>query len=133
MKNKIFLLIFIVALAFVSCESNYLDKMEETEGYSFEDVFLDSVNFKSFCDYMVTTPTIRRFQAGATPLGDYDDISDNSISGADFTGVPSVQAAKGDYYPLRTNGDAMMSNNGTWSRIWSIVRRANICIENMHL
>lgn len=133
MKLNIFILVLIVVPFTFSCQSNYLDRMEETEGYSFEDVFMDSVNFKSFCDYLVTTPIINRFRDGVSPHGDFDDVSDNSISGPNFTGVASLQAAQGDYYPMRTNGDATMSNNATWARTWSLVRVANISIENMHL
>lgn len=131
MKIYIIPLIIILAAFFMSCESDYLDKMEETEGYDFEKVFGDSINFKNFNDKLIVSPLLKRHRNDARPLGDFDDVSDNSVSGADWTGVPSVQAGAGDFYPLRTNGDAVMCNNGTWATIWNQIRVANICIRNI--
>lgn len=131
MKNYIILFLAILVVALASCESDYLDKMEEAEGLSFEDVFMDSVNYKSFADQLVDLPTMKRFADGTSPLGDFDDVSDNSISGADWTGVPSVQAAQGDFYAMRGNGNATMCNGATWTRVWRQVRIANISLENI--
>jgi starch-binding outer membrane protein, SusD/RagB family len=121
------------ALFFTSCESDYLDKIEESEGYSEEDVFTDSLRFRDFCDDLVMVPTIRRFRDGNSPGGDFDDISDNSISGMIAPGNPSVQASIGDFYSMRTNGTATQANNGTWTRMWSNVRKANVCIEKIDM
>lgn len=133
MKQFKFLLILVVGVLTISCESHYLDKMEESEGYDFEDVFMDSLNFKNFNDKLVVTPMIKRHHDGVNPLGDFDDISDNSFSTPEWTGVPCLQAATGDFYSMSTNGAATMCNNDTWSRIWSQIRVANMCIRNIDL
>lgn len=130
-RNIIFILIF--SLGYISCESTYLDKVEESEGYSEEDVFGDSINFRNFCDDLVMTPTIKRFRDGEAPQGDFDDISDNSISGMTAPGTPSVQASIGDFYSMRTNGNATQCNNGTWDRMWASIRKANVCIQNIDM
>lgn len=131
MKRYILLFIVSFILAFTACESDYLDKMEEAEGLSFEDVFMDSINYKSFCDQLITLPTMRRFADQTKPLGDFDDVSDNSVSGPEWSGVPGLQASQGDFYALRGNTNATMCNGETWSKIWSQVRIANISIENI--
>jgi starch-binding outer membrane protein, SusD/RagB family len=134
---KIFKYIWLLAVIggtlMPACESTYLDKMEETDGFTSESVFGDSINFRDFVDNLILLPTVRRFVAGNSPLGDFDDITDNSISGPTFSGVPSVQAAAGDYYTLRTNGDALMSNNATWDRLWSKVRIANMGLNHIDM
>jgi hypothetical protein len=69
---------------------------------------------------------------GAKPIGSHDcGISDNSISCATFTGVPSVQAVMGNFYSLRTNDNAVWSNNATWAQIWKHIRVANTGIRNI--
>ncbi len=136
MKREIIIItLFAMMLApfFTSCESHYLDKVEESEGYSEKDVFTDSLKFRDFCDDLVMVPTIQRFRDGASPQGDFDDISDNSISGMTSPGTPSVQASIGDFYSMRTNGDATQANNSTWDRMWSNVRKANVCIEKIDM
>lgn len=131
MKKYIIPFVIVLGVFFTSCESDYLDKMAESDGYDFEDVFLDSVNFKNFNDKLIVTPMLKRHTNDTRPLGDFDDVSDNSVSGADWTGVPSLQAAAGDFYPMRTNDVAVMCNNTTWARIWNQIRVANICIQNI--
>jgi len=122
----------LLLLAFIiSCESDYLDKMPEADGYDFDKVFRDSLNYRAFCEYLVINPFFLHLQNGVKPYGSYDDISDNSISTALFTGVPSVQCQIGNYYSMRTNGDAPMSNNTTWAEIWKHVRIANTGICNI--
>ena len=118
---------------FTSCESHYLDQVEESEGYSEEDVFLDSLKFRDFCDDLVMVPTIPRFRDGTNPGGDFDDISDNSMAGMTSTGNPSVLASNGDFYSLRSSSEATQSNNGTWERMWSSIRKANVCIEKIDM
>lgn len=130
---KIYILPFIILLGlfFSSCESDYLDKMAESDGYDDADIFQDSINFKNFNDKLIVTPLLKRHRNDTRPLGDFDDVSDNSISGADWTGVPSVLAGNGDFYSLRSADPAVMCNNSTWSRIWSQVRVANVCLQNI--
>lgn len=130
---KIYIVPFIIVFAtlFSSCNSTYLDKMQESEGYDFESIFQDSVNFKNFNDKLIVTPLLKRHRDQSNPLGDFDDVSDNSISGADWSGVPSLQASTGDFYSLRTSDVATMCNNGRWSTIWNQIRVANMCIRNI--
>ncbi|UCS94034.1 RagB/SusD family nutrient uptake outer membrane protein [Echinicola marina] len=129
MKN---ILIFgILILSLISCESDFLDKQPESDGYTFESVFGDSVNYRSFVEDLVARPALKRHTANNSPQGDFDDISDNSISGATFTGVPSVQAAVGDFYALRTNGEATQAKNGTFENLWSKIRKANVGLSNI--
>lgn len=124
--------IYILCLTFIfaSC-GNYLDKMPEADGYDFDKVFKDSVNYRNFCEYLVINPFFLYHENGVKPYGSYDCLTDNSISTALFSGVPSVQAQLGNYYALRTNGDAPMSNNGTWEQIWKHLRVANTGIRNI--
>lgn len=126
------LLLSIVALSSTSC-ADYLDKMPEAEGYTFDKVFRDSVNYRNYCEYLVINPFFLYLENGLKPLGSYDCITDNSISTALYSGVPSVQAQLGNYYSMRTNGDAPMSNNGTWDQIWKHLRVANTGIRNINL
>jgi len=114
MKNRNYLAAIAVLISLtVACNSTYLDKMEEAEGYTFETVFLDSTNYRDFVNYLVVNPAFLPLQNGTKPYGNLDDISDNSVSGATFTGTPSVQAQRGDFYTMRGNSDAVQCNNDT--------------------
>jgi hypothetical protein len=128
-KHKIW--IAVLALLIVSCNSTYLDKMEEAEGYTFETVFMDSTNYRDFVNYLLVNPAFLPLQNGVKPLGNLDDISDNSISTATYGGVPSVQAQHGDFYMMRGNADAVQCNNDTWAQIWKNIRIANTGIRNI--
>ncbi|MDR3061373.1 MAG: RagB/SusD family nutrient uptake outer membrane protein, partial [Dysgonamonadaceae bacterium] len=121
----------IIILSATSCNSDYLDKMPQAEGYDFEAIFSDSINYRNFCEYLVINPFFLHLQNGVKPYGSYDDISDNSISTALFSGVPSVQCQIGNFYAMRTNGDAPMANNSTWDEIWKHVRIANHGLRNI--
>ena len=132
MKNRKYLAAIAVFMALsVACNSNYLDKMPEAEGYTFETVFKDSTNYRDFVNYLIVNPAFLPLQNGTKPFGNLDDISDNSISGPTFTTTPSVQAARGDFYIMRTNTDAVQSNNDTWAQIWKNIRVANTGIRNI--
>jgi hypothetical protein len=131
MKIYIIPFVVILGLLFASCESDYLDKMAESDGYDDPAVFQDSVNFKNFNDKLIVTPLLKRHRNDVRPEGDFDDVSDNSISGPDWTGNPSVLASTGNFYQLRNADQAVMANTATWARIWSLVRVANVCIENI--
>lgn len=128
---KKILLYSIFILGIVSCD--YLDQEPEAAGYTLEKVFGDSINYRSFVENLVARVNIRRMTDGNRPNGEFDDISDNSIAGATFTGVPSVQAAVGDFYALRNNGEATQCNNATYERIWSKVRIANVGLQNIDM
>jgi hypothetical protein len=132
MKREILIIALFAMMVvpfFTSCESTYLDKVEESEGYSEADVFTDSLNFRNFYDDLVMVPTIRRFRDGNNPGGDFDDISDNSMSGMTAPGNPSVLASIGDFYSIRNSGDCTQGNIGTWDQLWKSVRKANVCIQ----
>lgn len=60
MKNNVLLIFLLVSL--VSCNSNYLDKMEEANGYDFDKVFKDSTNYLNFCEYLVAVPFFLHLQ-----------------------------------------------------------------------
>ena len=128
-KNKLW--IAAVALLFAACNSDYLDRIPEAEGLDFETVFMDSTNYRDFVNYLIVNPHFLHLQNGVRPLGNWDDISDNSISTAIFAGVPSVQAAMGDFYRMRGNADAVQASNETWDQIWKNIRIANTGIQNI--
>jgi hypothetical protein len=131
MKGQYMAVLAVLMLIIAACESDYLDKMPEADGYDFDMVFKDSTNYLNYCEYLVVNPFFLHLQNGVKPFGSWDDITDNSISTATFPGVPSVQAQQGNYYSLRTNGDAPMANNTTWSQIWKHIRVANTGIRNI--
>ena len=64
--NKI---IVIAAASFIAAGCNYLDKRENTDGLSKEDVFGDAYNYERYVDWMVQNPLIRYQQDGAHPHG----------------------------------------------------------------
>lgn len=127
-KYLIMILIVVGALGLKSCD--YLDKAPEASGLTFETVFGDSLNYSRYCEYLVMNPFYLPVENGVNPIGSHDcGISDNSISCATFTGVPSVQAVMGDFYSMRTNGAAVWCNNTTWAEIWKHIRIANTGIR----
>jgi hypothetical protein len=115
----------------ISCESNYLDKLPETDGFTDETVFGDSINYRSFVDNLILIPTIKRFDNSYSPLGDFDDITDNSIAGS-TANSPTTLAASGDYYALRGNYSSG-SEDGLWDRLWSKIRIANVGLKNIDM
>ncbi|MDR3250243.1 MAG: RagB/SusD family nutrient uptake outer membrane protein [Tannerella sp.] len=123
--------ILLSMLLFASCDSGYLDKMPEADGYDFDKVFKDSTNYRNYCEYLVINPFFLYLQNGVKPLGSWDDITDNSMSTPTYSGVPSVQCQIGNYYAMRSNGDAPMANNTTWEQIWKHIRVANTGIRNI--
>ncbi|MDR2146020.1 MAG: RagB/SusD family nutrient uptake outer membrane protein [Tannerella sp.] len=134
MKRKNIYRIATLVAVFVSlsaCSSDYLDKMQESEGYDFDKVFKDSTNYYNYCNYLVVNPFMLHLQNGVKPLGNWDDMSDNSISTPLFTTVPSQQAQRGDFYALRTNGDADNCNNRCWEQLWKNIRITNTGIRNI--
>lgn len=129
-KYLIMILIVIGALGLKSCD--YLDKAPEASGLTFETVFGDSLYYSRYCEYLVMVPFYLPMENGVKPIGSHDcGISDNSMSCATFTSVPSVQACMGDFYSMRTNSNAIWCNNDTWEEIWKHVRIANTGIRNI--
>lgn len=132
MKNRIYKMLMVAwTILIAACNSDYLDKMPEAEGLDFDTVFKDSTNYRDFVNYLVVNPLFLHLQNGVKPLGNWDDISDNSLSTATFAGVPSVQAAMGDFYRMRSNGDACQTNNDTWGQLWKNIRIANTGLQNI--
>jgi hypothetical protein len=107
--------------------------MEETEGFTNETVFGDSINYRDFVDYLISVPNIRRHRNLARPQGDFDDVTDNSISGATFGGAASVQAAAGDYFSMVTSQTAPMANEQTWEVLWKKIRVANMGLKHIDM
>jgi hypothetical protein len=132
MNSKVYIAALIVlSVLTAACNSDYLDKMPEAEGYDFDKVFKDSTNYFNYCNYMVVNPFVLHLQNGTVPHGSWDDISDNAISTATWGEIPSVQAAQGAFYNMRTNSNAAHCANATWERIWKIIRIANTGIRNI--
>lgn len=124
------MLLLVVGSLLISCESTYLDKMPETDGFTDETVFTDSINYRSFVDNLILIPTIKRKDDGYNPLGDFDDLSDNSTAGS-LQG-PGFYAESGDYYALLGNYSSG-SDEGLWKRLWTIIRIANVGLKNIDL
>ncbi len=132
MKNIYTYIMLSLAVLMLNTSCNdYLDKMPEAEGYTFDKVFKDSVNYKNYCEYLVINPFFLYLENGAKPLGSFDCVTDNSIATALYSGVPSIQAQVGNYYAMRSNTDAVMCNNTTWEQIWKHLRIANSGIRNI--
>ncbi|MGM9789545.1 MAG: RagB/SusD family nutrient uptake outer membrane protein [Candidatus Cryptobacteroides sp.] len=126
MSRKYTLAIAAVLVSAVSCD--YLDKRENTDGLSLEQVFGDAYNYERYVDWMVQNPMIKYQQAGADPHGTWDDISDNSMCTMQFT-VPCLLSADGAYLTMITNGRSVMCNQDVWTRMWKVVRIANMGLK----
>ena len=123
--NKI---IVIAAASFIAAGCNYLDKRENTDGLSKEDVFGDAYNYERYVDWMVQNPLIRYQQDGAHPHGTWDDISDNSMSTMQFT-VPCLLSADGAYLNIINQDRCRMCNFAVWERMWKVIRVANMGLK----
>ena len=84
---KYFLMALLAVFAASSCD--YLDKHEETEGLTLEDVFGDAINYENYVEWVVQNPIIRHHKAGTAPYGTWDDVSDNSMSTMRFANPSS--------------------------------------------
>lgn len=122
-------LVFILVGA-VSCD--YLDKREETDGLTLEDVFGNANNYELYVDWMTQNTMVKYLQAGANPHGTWDDVSDNSMCTMQFT-VPCLLSAAGDYLTMINNGRSVMCNNGVWTKMWKYVRIANMGIKHIDM
>ena len=74
---KYFLMALLAVFAASSCD--YLDKHEETEGLTLEDVFGDAINYENYVEWVVQNPIIRHHKAGTAPYGTWDDGLANLI------------------------------------------------------
>ena len=128
MKMKIKNIMAVSAVLFLALGCNYLDKRENTDGLSKEDVFVDAYNYERFVDWMVQNPLIRYQQDGANPLGTWDDISDNSMSTMQFT-VPCLLSADGAYLNMINQDRCRMCNFAVWERMWKVIRVANMGLK----
>ena len=128
MKMKIKNIMAVSAVLFLALGCNYLDKRENTDGLSKEDVFGDAYNYERFVDWMVQNPLIRYQQDGANPHGTWDDISDNSMSTMQFT-VPCLLSADGAYLNMINQDRCRMCNFAVWERMWKVIRVANMGLK----
>lgn len=119
-----------MALAMIAPSCDYLDKREETDALSEEDVFGNENNFEAYVEWMVENPMIRYLQAAEAPYCSWDDIADNSMSTISFT-VPYLWAAAGDYLTMVTADRATMCNKAVWQRMWKHVRIASMGIKHI--
>lgn len=135
MKNTIKYIM--VAAAFVMAVScHYLDKAPESEGYSPEEIFSDSLFYRAYCEQLVENAPIEHLFFSATPSapqGSFDCVSDNSLSEVQNNTCPSRVTAAGNFNSLRTSSTAIMASDATWDKMWKNVRIANNGIRNIHL
>lgn len=124
MKSRIYSISLFLLCLSLAASCDYLDKREETEGLSEEEVFTNAQNYEGYVDWMVQNAVIRHFKNGTTPDGSFDDISDNTMTSIQYTS-PTSLAASGDYLTMLQNGRCSMCNNDLWTRIWQYIRVAN--------
>lgn len=128
MKKFNYTWLLFTVLFISSCNSKYLDKIPESSGYTTELVFGDSINYRNFVDNLVLIPSFKRFNDGYSPMRDWDDITDNSFSDAQYT---TYAIANGDYVGFCESGYSTHANNGTWTRLWQKIRIANVGLESI--
>lgn len=117
-------------MSVVSCD--YLDKREETDGLTLEEVFGNANNFELYIDWMTQNTMVKYLQAGANPHGTWDDVADNSMCTMQFT-VPCLLSASGDYMTMITNGRSVMCNTGVWEKMWKYVRISNMGLKHIDM
>ena len=117
-------------MSVVSCD--YLDKREETDGLTLEEVFGNANNFELYIDWMTQNTMVKYLQAGANPHGTWDDVADNSMCTMQFT-VPCLLSAAGDYMTMITNGRSVMCNTGVWEKMWKYVRISNMGLKHIDM
>lgn len=127
---KYFLMALLAVFAASSCD--YLDKHEETEGLTLEDVFGDAINYENYVEWVVQNPIIRHHKAGTAPYGTWDDVSDNSMSTMRFANLSSL-AAGGDYSKMITNDRCTGVNGTVWTKAWKHVRICNNGIKHIDM
>lgn len=128
----IYISLTIAAISVSLSGCDYLDKREETEGMTTEEVFGNAINYENYVEWMIQNPLIRYLQDESRPQGSWDDVSDNSMSTM-TTGNPSLWSAQGDYLTMMTNARATICNEDTWGRMWQHVRIANMGISHIDM
>ena len=109
MKKTLKYIAFVTMLVFSVSSCDYLDKREETDGLSLEEVFGNANNYELYVEWMIQNPILQYLQNGLHPHGSWDDISDNSMSTANFV-VPCLVVAQGDFWTMISHGNCVMSN-----------------------
>jgi hypothetical protein len=122
MKKIIYLLIA-VALVFQGCE-DYLDKVQDSDGMTDEDVFTDYLNFRKFED--------RMYKDLVDPIAPYDyahiaALSDEGYNTSDWETMPIAQA--GDWLRSYNTGQALQFY-AIWNA-WQSIRIANLSLTNI--
>lgn len=131
--KRIFTFLTIALMAMLSSVScDYLDKHEETEGLTMEDVFGDAINYENYVEWVQQNPIIRHHKAGTAPFGTWDDVADNSMSTMRFVN-PSSLAASGDYLKMITQDRCTGVNGTVWTKAWKHVRICNTGIVNIDM
>lgn len=106
----------------VSCD--YLDKREESDGLTLEEVFGNATNYELYVEWMIQNPGVRYLQNAAHPHGSWDDITDNSMSTTNLD-CPFLFSSQGNYWTMISHERCPMSNDDLWTRLWKHVRIAN--------
>ncbi len=123
MKN--ILLLLSLALILSSCE-DYLDKIQDSDGMTDEEVFTDYLNFRRFND--------RIYRDMHNYLNNWDlaftaAMSDEGWLGPGWETMPTVQ--QGDWLRAYNLGQAL-NFYGVWNA-WRSIRQANISLQNIHM
>ncbi|HHU95960.1 MAG: RagB/SusD family nutrient uptake outer membrane protein [Bacteroidota bacterium] len=123
-----YLFVFLsIILVFSSCEE-YLDKIEEADGMSKEEVFGNYQNYRKFADKMYQD------RHNYLSQGDYTPIACMADEGTAVSGWPSLaEAQNGNWIGLMAS-DYPNSGllGGVW-RSWRSIRIANMTLANLHM
>ncbi len=126
---KYILMLISISLAFVfsSCE-DYLDKVEEADGMSAEEVFGNYQNYRKYTDRMYQD--LHNYLS----QGDYTPVSSLSDEGTAVSGWPSLAEAQNGNWIGLVVSDYPTSGmfGGVW-RSWRSIRIANKTLENIHM
>lgn len=123
---------FILSLFLFLSSCDYLDKREETDGLTMEEVFGNTLNYENYVDWMTQNAMVKYLQNGVNPQGSWDDVSDNSMSTTNIY-VQCRYVANGDYLSMLNSGRCVICNNDLWTRIWQYVRVANMGLSHIDM
>ena len=123
----LYLLTITTIFLFLGCE-NYLDKIEEADGMSAEEVFGNYQNFRKYTDKMYQD------MHNYLSQGDYTPISSMADEGTAVSGWPSLAEAQSGNWIGLMSSDYPSSGlfGGVW-RSWRSIRIANVTLANIHM
>lgn len=124
--KHILLLMSIVFFLF-SCES-YLDKIEDADGMSEEEVFGNYQNYRKYADKMYAD--LHNYLS----QGDYTHVASMSDEGTAVSGWPSLSEAQNGNWIGLMNSDYPTSGlfGGVW-KSWRSIRITNKTLANLHM